>query len=62
VILAATGEQVTGGDYYGPRGLFELGGPPKKAWLSPVAKDPQLSKQLWRLSEAMTGARYLSEV
>jgi NAD(P)-dependent dehydrogenase (short-subunit alcohol dehydrogenase family) len=62
VILAASGEQVAGGDYYGPGGLFELGGAPKKARLNPVARDPELSKRLWTLSEAMTGARYLSEV
>lgn len=62
VILAATGDQVTGGDYYGPSGLFELGGAPKKARVSPIARDPVLSKRLWKLTEAMTGARYLSDV
>jgi NAD(P)-dependent dehydrogenase (short-subunit alcohol dehydrogenase family) len=61
VILAATGEQVAGGDYYGPGGLFELGGAPRKARLNPVARDPELSKRLWQLSETMTGVRYLSE-
>lgn len=62
VILAATGEHVTGGDYYGPSGFFELGGAPEKARINPIARDLDLRKRLWKLSEAMTGARYLSEV
>jgi NAD(P)-dependent dehydrogenase (short-subunit alcohol dehydrogenase family) len=61
VILAAAGEHVAGGDYYGPGGLFELGGAPKKARLNPIARDPELSNRLWQMSEAMTGVRYLSE-
>ena len=61
VILAATAEHVVGGEYFGPGGLFELAGDPKPAKLNPVARDAELSKQLWKLSEAMTGVRYLSE-
>ncbi|HTU56945.1 MAG TPA: hypothetical protein VMF89_00905, partial [Polyangiales bacterium] len=61
VILAATSEDVIGGEYFGPGGLLELGGAPRAARLSPVAQDSALSKQLWTLTEAMTGARYLSE-
>jgi NAD(P)-dependent dehydrogenase (short-subunit alcohol dehydrogenase family) len=62
VILAATADHVTGGEYFGPGGLLELGGAPKQARLNPVARDAALSKQLWKLSESMTGARYLSEL
>lgn len=62
VILAATATHVAGGEYYGPGGLFELGGPPKLARLNPVARDAALSKKLWAISEAMTGVRYLSEL
>ena len=61
VILAATADHVTGGEYYGPGGLFELGGAPKLARLNPVAQDAELSRELWHLSETMTGSRYLSE-
>lgn len=61
VILAATAPNVTGGEYFGPGGLLELGGAPKPARLSPIARDSALSKQLWQLTESMTGARYLSE-
>jgi NAD(P)-dependent dehydrogenase (short-subunit alcohol dehydrogenase family) len=62
VILAATAPHVSGGEYYGPGGLFELGGAPKMARLNRLAMDPQLSKQLWHVSEKLTGARYLSEL
>jgi hypothetical protein len=61
VILAATSEHVSGGEYFGPGGLLELGGAPKHARLNPVAKDLYLSKRLWHLSESMTGAKYLSD-
>jgi NAD(P)-dependent dehydrogenase (short-subunit alcohol dehydrogenase family) len=62
VILAATADNVTGGEYFGPGGLLELGGAPKHARLNPIARDSVLSKQLWKLTEGMTGARYLSEI
>jgi NAD(P)-dependent dehydrogenase (short-subunit alcohol dehydrogenase family) len=61
VILAATADHVTGGEYYGPGGLFELGGAPKPAQVNPVARDSALSRELWNLTETMTGCRYLSE-
>ncbi len=61
IILAADGESVQGGDYYGPGGFLEIGGKPAKAKINKVAKDTQLAKQLWTVSETMTGTRYLSE-
>lgn len=61
VILAATADHVTGGEYYGPGGFFELGGAPKLARLNPVVRDAQLSKELWSLTETLTGSRYLSD-
>lgn len=60
VILAASAPHVTGGEYYGPGGLFELGGEPRPAKLNPLVLDAVLSQQLWTKSESMTGARYLS--
>jgi NAD(P)-dependent dehydrogenase (short-subunit alcohol dehydrogenase family) len=61
VILAATGDDVTGGEYYGPGGLFELAGAPKPARLHPVTRDAELSRELWKITETMTGCRYLSD-
>ncbi len=62
IILAADGENCIGGEYYGPGGLFEIGGKPAKAKLNPIAKDKVLAKALWEKSEAMTGVRFLSQV
>ncbi|MET0389056.1 MAG: SDR family NAD(P)-dependent oxidoreductase [Polyangiales bacterium] len=60
VLLAATAKDVTGGEYYGPGGFFEIGGKPRLARLNPLVKDTTLSKKLWNLTESMTGSRYLS--
>ncbi len=60
IILAASDEKVSGGDYYGPGGLLEIGGKPAKAKINRVAKDAELARKLWAVSETMTGVRYLS--
>lgn len=60
IVHAATARGVSGGDYYGPRGLFEIAGKPGRARVNPVARDMELGKRLWVLSEEMTGVRYLS--
>lgn len=62
IIHAATATTVKGGDYYGPKGLLEVASKKVgKARINPVAKKVELAKQLWALSESMTGVRYLSE-
>jgi NAD(P)-dependent dehydrogenase (short-subunit alcohol dehydrogenase family) len=58
-LYAATMPDVHGGDYYGPRGLFEFRGLPRKVGSSRAAQDPGTAARLWRLSEEMTGVRYL---
>jgi NAD(P)-dependent dehydrogenase (short-subunit alcohol dehydrogenase family) len=62
IIHAACAENVSGGDYYGPSGFLEIGGRPGRARVNPIAKDIDIGKRLWALSESMTGIRYLSEV
>lgn len=60
---AATADTVQGGEYYGPKGLFEIAGKKVgKARINPVARDTALGKRLWTLSESMTGVRYLSDL
>jgi len=54
-LYAATAQDVAGGDYYGPQGLFELTGPPAKAYMSKHAKNDESAKKLWELSEQLTG-------
>lgn len=58
-LLAATGTDVKGGDYYGPGGYKELGGLPKRVDCSPAAKDPELARRLWVVSQQLTGLSYL---
>lgn len=60
IVYAATADGVSGGDYYGPRGLFEIAGKPGRARVNPVARDTETGKRLWGVSEEMTGVRYLS--
>ena len=61
IILAADGNDVTGGDYYGPGGFLEIGGKPAIAKINPIAKDTALGKRLWAVSESMTGVHYFPE-
>jgi NAD(P)-dependent dehydrogenase (short-subunit alcohol dehydrogenase family) len=60
IVHAASAEDVRGGDYYGPGGWLEFGGAPAKARLNARASDEAAARQLWSLSEALTGVRYLS--
>jgi NAD(P)-dependent dehydrogenase (short-subunit alcohol dehydrogenase family) len=59
-LMAALSTNAKGGDYYGPGGFMEISGTPGKATINPKAKDPEVAKQLWSLSEQMTGLSYLS--
>lgn len=62
IIYAATKERVTGGDYYGPQGLFEIKGKPGPARVNPLAKNVEFGKRLWAASEALTGVSYLPDL
>ena len=61
IVHAALAADVRGGDYYGPSGLLEIGGPPGRARLNPVVHDAATGRRLWTVSETMTGVRYLSD-
>jgi NAD(P)-dependent dehydrogenase (short-subunit alcohol dehydrogenase family) len=61
IVRAACAEDVRGGDYYGPSGLLEIAGKPGRARLNRIARDVELGRRLWALSESMTGVGYLSE-
>ena len=56
---AATTSEAKGGEYFGPGGYKELSGTPKRVECRDAARDPQLAKRLWDLSEQLTGVRYL---
>ncbi|CAA0081533.1 3alpha-hydroxy bile acid-CoA-ester 3-dehydrogenase 1/3 [Halioglobus japonicus] len=54
-LLAATGEHVEGGDYYGPSKLFESSGPAVKVKSTPASHNEDTARRLWELSIEMTG-------
>jgi len=62
IVHVARDEGVRGGDYWGPSGLLEIGGAPGPARVNPVARDVELGRKLWSLSESLTGVRYLSDL
>lgn len=57
-VMAATLPTARGGDYYGPRGVMEMKGPPGPAKIKPQALDADVASQLWALSEQMTGVTF----
>ncbi|MFF9520860.1 oxidoreductase [Streptomyces achromogenes] len=57
-LYAATAEDVRGGELYGPDGMAELRGAPRRVELAPRAADPATAARLWELSERLTGVRY----
>jgi NAD(P)-dependent dehydrogenase (short-subunit alcohol dehydrogenase family) len=60
ILLAAMGEHVQNGDYYGPGGFLEIKGAPAPATVKKLAKDGETGRRLWGLSEEMTGVQFLS--
>jgi hypothetical protein len=57
-LYAAAAEDVRGGDYIGPGGIFELWGSPARAWSSSRARDEAVARRLWDVSEELTGVRF----
>jgi NAD(P)-dependent dehydrogenase (short-subunit alcohol dehydrogenase family) len=58
-LYAATMPDVQGGEYFGPGGMGELGGLPKRVDARPEARDPKVAARLWELSQELTGVKYL---
>ena len=57
-LYAATAPAVQGGHYFGPAGLGEMWGPPRKVGATARAMNPADASRLWDLSEALTGVRF----
>ncbi len=57
-LYAAVAPDVHGGDYFGPDGLGELWGSPKKVTSNARSRDPEAARRLWTLSEQLTGVAY----
>jgi len=59
-LIAAIGTEVKGGQYYGPTGnKEETKGPPGLARSKSKARDEELAKRLWSVSEELTGVKIL---
>jgi hypothetical protein len=57
-LRAVVDADVRPNDYYGPGGFMEMRGNPKKVDTAAAAKDAELAKRLWAVSEEMTGVHY----
>ncbi|WP_189064371.1 oxidoreductase [Deinococcus seoulensis] len=57
-LYAATAPDVTGGAYYGPSGLLQLGGNPQQVDSNARSHDTQDAANLWALSERLTGVTF----
>ena len=58
-LYAALGEDVKGGDYFGPTGFREMKGAPGKVSSSTYSSDKDIAKRLWDVSQELTGIKYL---
>lgn len=57
-VYAATMPDVQGGEYFGPDGLRETRGAPKRVGRSDAAKDEAVAASLWAKSEDLTGVHF----
>jgi hypothetical protein len=57
-LRAATDPEVRSGDYFGPRGLAEQRGLPRRVRMSANARDDMAARLLWEASEDLTGVRF----
>ena len=57
-LYAATMPDVGPDDYWGPDGMFEQRGYPRKVGRSKAARDASTAARLWDLSEELTGVTY----
>ena len=57
-LYAATAPEVEGGDYFGPGGLAEVRGYPKRVSSNGRSHDPALAQELWAMSEQLTDVKF----
>ena len=57
-LYAATMPDVVGGDYWGPDGLFERAGHPKRVGSTAASNDMADAARLWDVSEQLTGVTF----
>lgn len=57
-LYAALGDDINGGEYFGPTGFNEMKGKPGKVSSLPHSHDEQVAKKLWEESEKLTGKEF----
>ena len=57
-LYAATAPDVTGGEYFGPNGLFESRGKPTRVKATKAAQDEDAARRLWEISVELTGVDF----
>jgi len=57
-VFAATSVDAQAGGFYGPSGFLELTGPPAAALAASRARDRDVARRLWEVSEELTGVRW----
>ncbi len=57
-LYAATQPGLEGGVYIGPDGLFEQRGYPTQVSSRPAARDEEVARKLWSVSEELTGVQF----
>jgi NAD(P)-dependent dehydrogenase (short-subunit alcohol dehydrogenase family) len=57
-LYAATAPDAEAGGYYGPHGFMEMRGYPVRVDTTKAAKDKDVARRLWEVSEEMTGVSF----
>jgi NAD(P)-dependent dehydrogenase (short-subunit alcohol dehydrogenase family) len=60
-LYAATSPDALPGGYYGSTGRFEMVGPPGPAVIGEKARDAEMARRLWEVSEELTGVTWPAE-
>ncbi len=60
-LRAAIDDDVDGADYFGPDGIGEMRGHPKKVDMTNRAKDEEMATKLWDVSAELSGVSYLDD-
>ncbi len=59
-LRAATDAEAEGGDYFGPKGFYEMRGYPIAVGTTPAAKNELDARRLWEVSEKLTNVSFAS--
>jgi NAD(P)-dependent dehydrogenase (short-subunit alcohol dehydrogenase family) len=57
-LRAAADSLAKGGDYFGPKGIYEMRGYPVRVGTTPAARDEDDARRLWEVSEELTGVSF----